>query len=732
MAKYKFLFLIAWLFITFLLIRNTYATEFTEYDRTVWSDMYIFSPMCVWDSFVGNWIYHKWSDFLFISTAFINESRYFIFGKQYFPGPTGPSHLFGYRLTITRVDSSGYVEEWYRSTPYHYACFIGGNLRGEYTFTFGNDYRIFSPDRIFIPVAAQRCGVRNDWYVGLLNFNISKYLAGESGIDIIYRTDSSSPIPYVSYSETDASIVSQRITISSEMYKSYYKDMVANVSFAIGYSNSIFYDFYDLENNIKTPQNIKRINFGQGLSDVKKIYIIPTHGSCFRWNDCLFHVLFEGRSEQNNNRYGIYVREIRYNPTWGVYEFSDRGIIGFNESTGFVNGQMNIIDWYYTCHYPKFCDKIYVRVLEGGPNIYNKTLRVLTFTQPDYFIVRNQVVNFVDNNALVSYATGRYFVYAEYGCNSRNYPNVFVGNINNKTVITGSIITQLMYGSFTGCSMSINFIDKNGTLVNRVSWENNYITGYRVNPLYYVINIRPDYYTIDVGVCCWANGRAQLEFDIDIFDRFGSQLTFFEPSKFVPATFRYTLSPENVEVFAIYPIGGYEAISCGHDKYGYFMYQVPSFTYCSCSNWYFRGCYNSTHEYWTRACIPTRCSDEIRFNLNETCAFVPPTPPTPPTPPQPPSPPPSPPAFNYTAPTGALVLIPLLLGSPLFFAIVFGLALAASIEKKTNSGGITFILTFLGVLIMFSIFSGIVPLWLVLVLIALILGGAAYFTRRRD
>jgi parallel beta-helix repeat protein len=86
--------------------------------------------------------------------------------------------------------------------------------------------------------------------------------------------------------------------------------------------------------------------------------------------------------------------------------------------------------------------------------------------------------------------------------------------------------------------------------------------------------------------------------------------------------------------------------------------------------------------------------------------------------------------FNYTAPTGALVLIPMLLGNPLFFAIVFGLAIAASIEKKVNSGGKAFLLTFLGVLGVFSIFSGIVPLWLILVLIVLVIGGIVYFRRR--
>jgi hypothetical protein len=71
----------------------------------------------------------------------------------------------------------------------------------------------------------------------------------------------------------------------------------------------------------------------------------------------------------------------------------------------------------------------------------------------------------------------------------------------------------------------------------------------------------------------------------------------------------------------------------------------------------------------------------------------------------------------------------MLLGNPLFFAIVLGLAIAASIEKKVNSGGKAFLLTFLGVLVMFSIFSGIVPFWLILVLIVLVIGGIVYFRR---
>jgi hypothetical protein len=84
--------------------------------------------------------------------------------------------------------------------------------------------------------------------------------------------------------------------------------------------------------------------------------------------------------------------------------------------------------------------------------------------------------------------------------------------------------------------------------------------------------------------------------------------------------------------------------------------------------------------------------------------------------------------FNITV-TGPLVLIPLLLGNPLFFVIVFGLALATAIESKIKSGGWAFLLTFIGVLIMFAIFSGTIPLWFVLVLIALVIGGIVFLKR---
>jgi len=80
--------------------------------------------------------------------------------------------------------------------------------------------------------------------------------------------------------------------------------------------------------------------------------------------------------------------------------------------------------------------------------------------------------------------------------------------------------------------------------------------------------------------------------------------------------------------------------------------------------------------------------------------------------------------------TGFLTLIPTLLGNPLFFVIVFGLAVAAQIERFLASGGIAFVITFLGILLLFAIFSGAVAWWIVLVLAVLIIGGILFFKRK--
>ena len=88
----------------------------------------------------------------------------------------------------------------------------------------------------------------------------------------------------------------------------------------------------------------------------------------------------------------------------------------------------------------------------------------------------------------------------------------------------------------------------------------------------------------------------------------------------------------------------------------------------------------------------------------------------------------TPPAPSVTAqPSGFLILIPLLLGSPLFFIAIFALAVAAKVESMVKAGGYAFVLTFLGIIFAFAVFSGIVPWWVFVILFVLIVGGIMYF-----
>ena len=117
-------------------------------------------------------------------------------------------------------------------------------------------------------------------------------------------------------------------------------------------------------------------------------------------------------------------------------------------------------------------------------------------------------------------------------------------------------------------------------------------------------------------------------------------------------------------------------------------------------------------------------SDFTGYLLRGIVPYIPPTPPPGPGPPAPGYP------AVYAPPTGFLTLIPTLLGNPLFFVIVFGLAVAAQIERFLSSGGIAFVITFLGILLLFSIFSGVVSWWIFLVLAALIIGGIIFFKKK--
>jgi len=596
-------------FTAFLLIQNAYATE---YDKTVWKDWcFIDYP----SNFTNYYYYMAWID------NFLDPPSYQIvyLNSKYVVLWLGLTHSWVYPYQATLITEI-YNESCLREDRQIGAMFY--TYLGNYKINFGNDVLVFN-NRYYIPYVA----VAYFW----------------GGVASIFSVGN-----YWSANEPDFETNQNVLTISSPLNKTYYQDLYNNYTFAVGYkikdgSLYIRYDFYDLVNDEVKVSNVKYINFSNGLSDVNKFYIIPTYGRCFYWNDCLFHILFEGRSDQNNNRYGIYVREIHYNAVSQNYEFKDKGMIGFNESTGFINGQMNVINWFYT---QRFSDKIYILSKEGNGEIYSRKFRALAFSLPDYVILRNQVINYYDNNALVSYASGTYSLAVSCGANgcvsSKTYPNVYVGNINNKTIVTGEL-------NATNCSVEIGFY-KNGNLVNKVtaSARGSSSQPYVTSPIFSIVDlISPGYYDIGIQINCDAYGEGYIEFNLDIFN----SNSFFVPTE---------SNISNVESFSLFPT------AYGTNK---LMLQFPSTT-------------------------------------------IPPYPTT---------------ATIVAPPSEFLNLIPLLLGNPIFFVAIFALAVAAKVESALKAGGYAFVLSFLGIIFAYALFSGIIPWWLLVLLFVLIIGGMLYF-----
>jgi len=529
--------------------------------------------------------------FLFVSTAYLNETKYFVFVKDL---------RYGDGIGVLRYSSTCLLED------YRYLGMIYYGYLGAY---YGNTYFWFGGDDLLIPIYA---------YDGILlyRFNITDYINGGVG-QWIY--DHSNPLLRTYF---------PLLSVGPIMTRGYYTDMEATLSFPLIYYKSstdakLCYDFYDLDTHQATPENMKCIDYGVGMSDVKKIYVLPTHGHCFRWSDCLFHIIYEGRSQQNANRYGIYAREVRRG-LFG-YEFYDLGILPFTSDTiGFQNPQyVGLVDWfYYPGNYPELNTKFYTfLILPDG----RRVIAVLPFEIPSYIIESGniQIVNVIGSNAFVTNARN----IGSVSSNERIWlNNTKIGNLNNKTYVSGNltVCTYINAGIFHDFDLCFDFYDSRDARLNSTSC---------FSFEYYVFG--PGCLFTPLGILTIDLPHGHREYNISVYinqsyppldiGRTNATLFFDVISEY--SRIAVTSSSVVAEAFMVHPI----------DYYGIevkdFILQFPLEEVCLCTEWRFEGCYNSTHSYMTRACSPPRCSDEIYIYYNETCleVYVPPTTTLPPT-----------------------------------------------------------------------------------------------------
>ena len=572
------------------------SAEITQFNETRYDDMCFISDDMLPTGF-------KLHEFIFLSTSYLNESKYFVLG-------TAPGSSSQDCVAVLRYSSTCFQED-YRVV----AC---SSVTHPYL-TFGNTYFWFGGDDLLIPIYELNS-------ITLLRLNITDYIAGGGG-QWVY--DSSNPLIYSVYIPNG-----NLLSVGFVMTKGYYTDMEATLSFPlIYYSNSsnakLCYDFYDLSTHQATRDNMKCIDYGTGMSDVRKVYVLPTHGHCFRWSDCLFHIIYEGRSQQNANRYGIYAREVRRG-LFG-YEFYDLGILPLTSDTiGFQNPQyVGLVDWfYYPANYPELNTKFYAFLIQPDGR---RVIAVLPFEIPSYVIYSGnvQIVNVIGSNAFVTNA--RNIVSVLEAPNVYWLNNTAIGNINNKTYVTG--VAQLFnYGSGRTIYFYVifNFYNSTNPEINfTYSKVFNRSVGYGENVF------------IPLGV---------MEIPIPYgFGEYNISIQAYTPSAYViyrlhnmsfdvlseKSRIAVTPSTSVAEAFMVHPIDYYDT------GVRNFILQFPLEEVCICSEWIFEGCYNSTHSYMTRTCSPPRCSDEIYIYYNGTCleAYVPPTTLPPPAPPIPGIPP---------------------------------------------------------------------------------------------
>ena len=546
---------------------------YTDFSNTIYKDMCFVN--------INQYPYGSLNTFAFISTKYLNETRYFVFAISHDVN-TGANYYI-----VRRYDSFCNLED------VRTAASTGG-CTGSTVPQMGNTYFWFGGDDLLIPIWDSCQGT-----IELLRFNITNYVSGGGGGQWIYD--------YNNYLFRSAPCSDgNRLSLGTIMSKGYYTDMVANLSLPMVMATdnqiTVCYDFYDLENHVATISNMKCIQTG-GATGIKKVYVLPAGGYCFQWNDCLFHVIYEGNSSQNNNRYGIYVREI-HKGFFG-YEYADRGFIPLTSDTvGFVNDYIVGITkwWYYPGNYPELVQRIYALVITPSGE---RKIAYLVFDIPSYYIINEQVINYHDNNLLVSYARN----VGSVGSTPIWLNNTYIGNINNKTYFSGSF--TMRYNANYGTRVaSINFAFYNASdatqnftqSITYSHYAGQYEYSYSFNT-YGVLNVPPGYYNISIWT---SSSMSDVTLTGNIyFDIIGSN-----------SRLAVTMAPNGVEAFMVHP----------YDENGLsdvnFIYQVPAETACICSDWTYKGCYNSTNDYWIRICSPPGCSDEIKFGVNESCVSV--------------------------------------------------------------------------------------------------------------
>ena len=543
-----------------LLIFPAFAV--TEYSKTIWNDIYV-TPYSYYFYYNNRPVI----SYQFFSLYQYNVSKFFA------------SYLDGLNLCVDMYSEYGY-RDYSSCRSYVFDPYI----------SFGRAWISDEPiiwryDDVVSPVYyLDGYGYK---YIGIFKLNLSKY---PNDFWLNYSFSNSLGFGYyITNLGVSEPIIKENFPTSVS------PGMDSNVTFAIAYADSngnvkVIYDFYDLQSGRFDYSKAKEIDFSNGLSDVKKVY--PIYTKCIYYAVCHpIHLIFEGRSSQNNNRYGIYLRETWIDPLFGFRDYKDIGLIGFNESVGFRTSG-NVINWFYSLYTNLF----YVKYQDEN----RRPWFVYEFNPLDWSVKDVYVINWYDNNLLVNYA--KTLLQTDYIFSDIGYYEFWLNNTElkapasstNTTYIAG-VVTS--YGNYYP-SVTVNLELYNNSNLVYSSSRFFSVFNYR-QPLSFVFKVNLvsniSYYNVRFIVNSSSYGTYKFELVNDIVTS-GS-------------------------IVRVTPTGGVAGLveSFGIADYDYFAYQVPTSATCYCTDFTRVGCVNTTHSLWTRTCYPSGCSSEKDYLFDSGC-----------------------------------------------------------------------------------------------------------------
>lgn len=533
---------------------------------------------------------------IFFSTRQLNATKYFSIGCRRDIG----------NLTITQYDSYG-TREYQRE--YDTDCFsVGQNANLERMTTLG----------VWFPV------LMKNGTLDIYTFNSTKWIEGYDGIG------------YMTNVATGVSLTPSVISVSEEMNPAIYAGEVdADSTFAVTYESGgamyVKWDFWDIENGIASSANT-HIWSTPSLSSISNAHVVLTGQNCFAYDTCLFHFIFQGRTIQNTNRNGIYVREMGYD--FFGYSKTDMGLIGIDSAIGFSSGQISGIDWWgYFTEYPFTENKIYLHVqnpsgdrilsyilyeppwsyvsegslnFDGNTGLQEKAQEIPIIVNADcgnnnYTIASAIIENMTMDNLYFNLESsiGQIACGAGVSCNKYAEYEIFVGNAQNmsQNVSTGllqtSTFAQLMaYDTKSWLSYNLALNGTIGTGDRNITikasyWDSNYPRVCKSNQITYFypfLDALPSSYRLYITESNQGESESYL---------FWQNLT-------QPATIYYRFRSINTG------FNGLQTIQSG----------------CICNDWVSGSCYNTTHRTQARSCVPALCSSTTQRIVDPTCNVV--------------------------------------------------------------------------------------------------------------